>query len=227
MHVYRVKDYKKSRNNQWGALLFGVLLAMMMVFSPATAQAATDGWWPHFMRGSAFPGFWLTGEIVTVEEGSVTLQLPNHHRHHGRGMMRYVSLQVMLDVDSNSVLLDEELATLDLTTLAEGDEVVVVPGLVWGNLVARLLYAGEPEELADAAYRGVLVAEEGNTLTLKNGRMGEFTVQVDETTVWYDNGPMARPTELAEEMTLRVLGIAGEDEAGDETIHAVLITPGR
>lgn len=224
MHVFNVK----TRVNQWSALprvlIVGVLLANVLAFFPATAQASTSGWWPHFFDRSALPGFWLTAEVTAVEEGSVTLQLPNNRTH---GLMRYVSLQLTLDVDDNSVLLDGELGSLELSTLAEGDEVVVVPRLVWGNLVARLLYAGDPEDLAEASYRGELVADEGESLTLENGRDGEFTVQLDEGTIWYDDGQMTRPTELPEEITLRVLGIAEENAEGEEVIRAVLITPGK
>lgn len=214
----------KTISHKWSALLVGVLLAASLAFFPATAQAATGGWGP-FGGGSALPGFWVTGEVTAVEAGSVTLQLPNHH--HAHGMMRFVTLQVTLAVDSSSVLLDGELGPLDLSTLAEGDEVVVVPRLVWGNLVARLLYAGDPKDLADASYRGQLVAQDANTLTLENGRKGDFTVQVDDATIWYDDGHMERPTELAEEMTLRVLGVAEEDSEGEDIVRAVLITPGR
>jgi hypothetical protein len=219
-----MKNNMKTISHKWSALLVGVLLAASLAFFPVVAQAATGGWGP-FGGGSALPGFWVTGEVTAVEAGGVTLQLPNHH--HAHGMMRFVTLQVTLAVDSSSVLLDGELGPLDLSTLAEGDEVVVVPRLVWGNLVARLLYAGEPEDLADASYRGRLVEEEGDTLTLENGRKGDFTVQVDDATIWYDDGHMERPTELAAEMTLRVLGVAEEDIEGEDIVRAVLITPGR
>lgn len=220
MHV----EHVKTRLNQGGMLVVGLLLAAVLAFAPHAAQAAGEGW-PHWGGGSALPGFWLTGEVTAVEEGSVTLQLPN--KHHARGMMRYVSLQVELEIISDTVLLDGDLGTLDLTTLAEGDDVVVVPRLVWGNLVAQLLYAGEPEALAEASYRGELVADEGDTLTLDNRREGEFTVVVGEETIWYDNGRMERPAELPEEMNLRVLGVEEENEAGDDVIRAVLITPAR
>jgi hypothetical protein len=223
-HGIETRGTHKTRSvKSWGTLLTGVLLASLLAFVPASAQAATEGWWPHFMGGdAALPGFWITGEITEVSDESVTLQLPN--KHHARGMMRYVSLNVTLDVDSDSLLLTDALEPLELTTLAEGDDVVVVPRLVWGNLVAQLIYAGEPEDLAEATYRGKLVTEEGDTLTLHNGRIGEFTVLVDEATVWYDNGPATRPAELAEELALRVLGVETEDEAGEEVIRAVLIT---
>jgi hypothetical protein len=141
--------------------------------------------------------------------------------------MRHVNLQLTLDVDSNSVLLNGDLGALDLATLGEGDEVVVVPRLVWGNLAARLLYAGDPEALAGASYRGELVSDDGESLTLRNGRDGEFAVYVDETTIWYDDGQMERPVELPEEIALRVLGVTDENEEGDEIIRAVLITPAR
>jgi hypothetical protein len=213
---------------QWAALVSALLLASVLAFLPATAYASTE-WWPNFKGGgSALPGFWLTGEVVEVEAGSVTVQLPNHH--HARGMMRYVNLQVTFDVDSRTVLLNDELGALELTTLAEGDEVVVVPGLVWGNLMARLLYAGDPEDLADAGYRGRLVEDNGDTLLLESGRNRELTVRVDETTIWYDNGQMERPAELPEEIGLRILGVAeesAENDDGDEVIRAVLITPAR
>ena len=209
-----------------GTVLTGMLLAALLAFVPATAQAASDGWWPHFMGDDgALPGFWVAGAVTEVSEDSVTVQLPS--KHHTHGMMRFVSLNVTLDVDADSLLLTDGLETLDLTTLAEGDEVVVVPRLVWGNLVAQLVYAGEAEELADATYRGKLVAEEGNTLTLRNGRSGEFTVVVDDATVWYDNGPATRPAELAEDLALRVLGVETEDAAGEEVIRAVLVTPAK
>lgn len=232
---YLMQNYREVRPLRWmkmprvlpiGGLLVGVLLAGMLALTPTSAQAATNGWWPHFMGGgSGFLGFWLTGEVTEVTEDSVTLQLPNHHRT--RGMMRYVSLNVTLDVDVNSVLLDGDLGSLALTTLAEGDEVVVVPRLVWGNLVARLLYAGDPKDLAEASYRGKLLIEDGDVLTLQHGRSDTLTVQVDDETVWYDDGQMTRPAELAEDITLRVLGIETENEAGDDIIRAVLITPGK
>lgn len=209
-----------------GVLLSGVLVAGALAFVPTPARAATDGWWPHFWgKSEAFPGFWFTGEVMEVAEDSVTLVLPN--KHHARGMMRYVSLNVTLDVGEESLLLTDDLAALELATLAEGDDVVVVPRLVWGNLVAQLLYAGEPEDLADAVYRGRLVADDGDTLTLENGRTGEFTVVVDEATVWYEDGQMVRPTELAEDIALRVLGVEEEDADGEEVIRAVLITPAK
>lgn len=221
MHVYNVK----TRINQGGMLLVGVLLAASLAFVPTVAQAADAGWWPHWGGGSALPGFWITGEVTAVEEGSVTLQLPN--KHHTHGMMRHISLQVELDINPDSILLNGDLSTLDPATLVEGDDVVVMPRLVWGNLVAELLFAGDPEMLAEASYRGDLVADEGATLTLENGRDGEFTVQVGEATIWYDNGQMERPAELPEEMNLRVLGVEEENEAGEEVIRAVLITPAR
>ncbi|MCC6454887.1 MAG: hypothetical protein IT328_08100 [Caldilineaceae bacterium] len=217
----------KSNVEQWGLLLMVcALLAGTLALLPMPAQAATTFWGPGHMFGrsdNVLPGFWVTGEVSAVEEASVTLQLPNHH--HARGMMRYVSLQVTLDVISDTILLDETFAPLTLTTLQEGDEVVVSPRLVWGNLVAQLLYKGDPEDLADAGYRGTLVEEDGDTLTLKNRRDGEFTVMVDENTIWYDGGPMPRPTDLPDDLTLRVLGTATENDEGDEIIHAILITP--
>jgi len=226
MQVHKVRWLKPWRALPIGVLLVGVLLAGLLALAPTSAQAATSGWWPHFMGGgSAFPGFWLTGEVTEVTDESVTLQLPNHHGK--RGMMRYVSLNVTLDVDVNSVLLDGDLGPLALTTLTEGDEVVVVPRLVWGNLVARLLYAGDPKDLADSSYRGKLMVEDGDTLTLQNGRSDTLTVQVDDETVWYDDGQMTHPAELAEDITLRVLGIEEQNEAGDDIIRAVLITPGK
>ena len=227
MRDIRVKTQKHQGHALLsGFWLTGALLATLLAFVPVAAQASTDGWWPHFGKGSALPGgFWLTGEVTAIEEGSVTVQLPN--RDHARGFMRYVSLQVTLDVDSNSLLLDEELGALELTTLAEGDEVVVMPRLVWGNLVTRLLYVGEPQDLSEASYYGNLVADAGDTLTLENRREGEFTVLVDENTRWYDEGQMVRPTELPEDIALRVLGIAEENDAGDEVIRAVVITPGK
>jgi hypothetical protein len=94
-------------------------------------------------------------------------------------------------------------------------------------LVARLLYAGNPESLAEASYRGQLVEEDGDTLTLENRRDGEFTVLVDANTIWYDDGQAERPADLPAELTLRVLGVEEENEAGEELIRAVLITPGR
>ena len=221
MHVLRVKTGLLRVR----ALLVGALLASTLAFFPVQAQAATDGWGPKWGNGSALPGFWVTGEVVEVEGESVTVQLPN--QRYERGMMRYVNLSVTFAVDSQSVLLDDSLGTLELSTLAEGDEVVVVPRLVWGNLVARLLYAGEPEDLADASYRGRLVEENGNTLTLRSGRTGEVTVLVDESTVWYDNGQMERPAALTEDLSLRVLGIAEENEEGDDVVRAVLITPSK
>lgn len=213
----------KNQRTVWSALLIGALIAMLFAFTPATAQASTE-WWPKFWgNDSAIPGFWLTGEVVSVEESSVTLQLPNHR--HTRGMMRHVRLHVTLDVDTSSVLLDGSLEPLELSTLVEGEEVVVVPRLVWGNLVARLLYAGDPKDLAESTYRGVLVEQDEDSLTLRHGRKGEITVQVDENTIWYDEGLMERPAELPEEIRLRVLGVEEENEQGDEVIRAVLITP--
>jgi hypothetical protein len=94
-------------------------------------------------------------------------------------------------------------------------------------LVAQLVYAGEPEDLAEATYRGRVVAEEGDRLTLRNGRDGEFTVVVDEATIWYDEGRMERPAALAEEMTLRILGVEEEDAEGEEIVRAILVTPGQ
>jgi hypothetical protein len=231
MHVQHVKTHIKTNTKpkvaQWTALLMVcTMLAGTLALFPTPAQAATNFWGPGHMFGrgdSVLPGFWVTGEVSAVEEASVTLQLPNHY--HARGMMRYVSLQVTLDVISDTILLDETFAPLTLTTLQEGDEVVVSPRLVWGNLVAQLLYKGDPEDLADASYRGTLVEVDGNTLTLENRREGEFTVTVDENTIWYDGGPMQRPTDLPDDLTLRVLGTATENDEGDEIIHAILITP--
>jgi hypothetical protein len=231
MKSHKVSDKVKMQVKQWGMLLAGLLLACSLAFSPTMAQAATgaqagsEGWFPHLWGGAGFPGFWLTGEVTKVGDGSVTVQLPNHRATHG--MMRFLSLQVTLDVDSSSVLLNADLGPLEVSSLAEGDEVVVVPGMVWGNLVARMLYAGDPKDLADFTHRGQLVADNGDTLTLKNGREGEFTVQVSDDTVWYDNGKMERPTNLAEEITLRVLGVTEKNDKGDEVIRAVVITPER
>ena len=220
MHVFNVK----TKQNQGGALLLGVLLATFVAFFPMGVQAATTGWGP-FGGGSALPGFWVTGEVSAVEEGRVTVNLPNHKGDHG--MMRFVNLQVTFEVYSSTVMLDGDLAPLDLSSVEEGDELVVMPRLVWGNLVAQLLYAGDPADLSEASYRGRLVEQEGDTLTLMNGREGEFTVLVDDATTWYDEGAMERPAELAEDITLRVLGVAEENEDGEDVIRAVLITPGR
>jgi hypothetical protein len=220
--VYNVN----GRIKQSSALFVGVLLASLLAFIPAAAQAATAGWGPgHFLGGSALPGFWVTGEVSTIEDGSVTVQLPSHG--HARGMMRYVNLQVTLSIDSGTILLDGSLGPLDLSSLQEGDELVVMPRLVWGNLVARLLYAGDPADLAEASHIGRLVEQDGDTLTLKNRRAGEFIVLVDDATAWYDEGQMQRPVELPAEITLSVLGVAAENEEGDDVIRAVLITPGR
>jgi len=219
----------QSRYAQWytqgSMLLVAVILAASFAFFPSVAQAATTGWFPHLWGGGVFPGFWLTGQVTKVEDGSVTVELPNHHD--GRGMMRFLSLQVTFNVSDTSLLLDEDLAPLQLSALAEGDEVVVVPGMEWGNLVARVVYAGEPKDLADESYRGQLVADNGDTLTLKNGRDGEFTVEVSDQTVWYENGKVDRPAELADDITLRVLGTSEENDQGEDVIHAVVITPER
>lgn len=217
---------KNLFSKQWNVFFAGILLAGMFAFFPSVAQAATGGWFPHFFGGDKLlPGFWVTGEVTEVEEGSVTIELPN--KRHARGMMRHVSLQVSFDVDSNSILLDEELAPLDLSSLEVGEGIVVAPRLVWGNLVATFLYAGDPEELADATYRGELVDDEGETLTLEDGRDGEFTVALTEETIWIDNGDMERPAELPEGMILRVLGVSEENEDGDDVIRAVVITPAK
>jgi hypothetical protein len=216
----------KQISKQWSMLLVGILLAGTLAFLPTVAQAASEGWFPHYWGGDkVLPGFWVTGEVTEVEEGSVTVELPN--RHHARGMMRHVSLQVTFAIENNSILLDEELAPLELSALEAGDGVVVAPRLSWGNVVASFLYAGDPEELAESTYRGKLVADNGDTLTLENGRDGELTVALTEETIWVDNGEMGRPTELPEDMALRLLGIAEENEDGDEVIRAVVITPAR
>jgi hypothetical protein len=209
-------------------LLIGVLFAGTLALFPTPAQAATTIWGPGDMfgrGGRVLPGFWVTGEVTAVEEESVTLQLPNHH--YARGMMRHVRLQVTLAVDSSTILLDREFGPLLLTTLQVGDEVVVSPRLVWGNLVATLLYTGNPEDLADASYRGTLVQADGDSLTLKNRRDGEFIAVVDDNTIWYDGGRMERPAELPDEMVLHILGIAEKNEQGNDVIRAILITPGR
>ena len=38
---------------------------------------------------------------------------------------------------------------------------------------------------------------------------------VDANTVWYDSSPMERPTDLPDDITLRVLGIATENDAAN------------
>jgi hypothetical protein len=228
MRAIGMKNHKtKGFAQQWTLLLAGVLLACSMAFSPATAQAATAAWFPHLplWGNSVFPGFWVTGQVTKVSDNNVTVQLPNHRATHG--MMRFLSLQLTLDVDASSVLLDADLKPLTLSSLAEGDEVVVVPGMVWGNLVARMLYKGDPKDLADSTYRGELVADNGSTLTIKNGRDGEITVQVSDQTIWYDNGKMDRPTNMADGITLRVLGDETKDAKGNKVINAVVITPAR
>jgi hypothetical protein len=222
-----LRRMKSTKFPQRTHLLVALLVVVLTLF-PLTAHAATEGWGPKFMgSNSALPGFWIAGEIVTVdaEASRVTLLLPTDR--HARGMMRHLQLQLELDIDDDSVLLDGELAALELDALAEGDEIVVVPSLVWGNLVARLLYAGEPETLAEASYRGRVASDEGDTITLRHGRRGEITVQVSDETIWYDNGQVERPAELPEEIILRVLGVSGEDEAGEEVVRAMLITPGQ
>lgn len=228
MREISMKTYKaKSWARQWSLLLVGILLACSMAFSPSIAQAATVGWFPHLpiWGNSAFPGFWITGHVTKIGDNNVTVQLPNHRATHG--MMRFLSLQLTLGMDDSSVLLDGDLKPLTLSSLAEGDEVVAVPGMVWGNLVARMLYKGDPKDLADSTHRGELVADNGSTLTLKNRRDGEFTVQVSDQTVWYDNGRMDRPTKMAEGITLRVLGDESKDDKGNEVINAVVITAAR
>src|SRR5215204_445947 len=117
---YLSEGYKISMRNlkrlQWNALLVGVLLASALAFTPSAAQAASDGWFPHFWGGDkVLPGFWVTGDVTEVEEGSVTVELPNHR--HGRGMMSHISLQVTFAVVSNTILLDDALAPLDVTSL--------------------------------------------------------------------------------------------------------------
>jgi hypothetical protein len=222
----------KAKVERWGALLLtGAMLAGLLALFPAPAQAATiptvaatTGWGPGRMWGHGgpmLPGFWLTGEVAEVGTESVTLKLPNHN--HAHGMMRNISVEATLAVDESTVLLDNALSPLTLATLQAGDEVVVVPRLAWGNLTARLLYVGTPEDLADASYMGRLVAMDGDTLTLEN-RDGEFTVLVDADTIWYDEGQVERPAELAEEAALRVLGVEEENEDGEPVILAVLIT---
>jgi hypothetical protein len=105
--------------------------------------------------------------------------------------------------------------------------VVVAPALVWGDLVARLLYVGTPEDLMDATYVGQLVEVAGNQLTLDIRGDDDLAVVVVDNTIWYDNGPMERPAELPDDIRLRVLGVEEENEDGDDTVRAVLITPGR
>jgi len=228
MREISMKRHKaKNLFKAWTLLLVGLLLACSMAFAPSTAQAATTGWFPHLplWGNTVFPGFWVTGQVTKVGDNSVTIQLPNHRAT--QGMMRFLSLQLTLNVDDSSVLLNGDLKPLTLSSLAEGDEVVVVPGLVWGNLVARMLYQGDPKDLADSTHSGELVADNGTTLTLKNGRDGEFTVQVSDQTVWYDNGKMDRPAKLTEGISLRVLGDETKDAKGNKGINAVVITPAR
>ena len=221
----------KAKVSRWGALLLiGTMLISSLALLPVPAQAATTptvgasaGWGPGRMWGHGnrvLSGFWLTGEVAEVGTESVTLKLPDHN--HAHGMLRNISVEATLAVDESTVLLDNALAPLTLDTLQAGDQVVVVPRLAWGNLTARLLYVGSPEDLADASYMGRLVAVDGDTLTLEN-RDGEFTVLVDANTIWYDEGKVERPAELAEDAPLRVLGIEEENEAGDTVIRAVLI----
>lgn len=225
--------FKQNKVKQWGTfLLVSFLVAGALAFLPMPAQAATTGWGPWHLFGGdrVLPGFWVTGEVVEVDGESVTLELPNHRHAHG-GMMEHISLQVTMDVISDTVLLDGELAPMEVGTLEAGDEVVVAPRIVWGNLVVRLLYVGEPGDLVDATYTGRLAEQDGDTLTLETGRHDELTVIVDDNTVWYDNGQMERPAELPKEMKLRVLGIEeeidSEDGEDEQVIRAVLITPGR
>jgi hypothetical protein len=239
MKIENAKQNIKTQRGQWGAwLLSGLLLTSTLALFPAPAQAATtphvasvmhrgprpdrERVWGH--GGPVLKGFWVTGILDAVEEQTVTITLPD--RNNARGMMRNISVQVELAVDDSSILLDNDLNPLAMTTLQAGDQVVIVPRLVWGNLTVRLLYVGTPEELTESTYMGHLLAEDTDTLTLENQRDGEFTVVVDEETIWYDDGQMERPAELPEDTALRVLGIQEENEAGEEVIRAILITPG-
>ncbi len=203
--------------------LVTVLLASLLAFTPTPVQAgsATAAQMVHSGRwGTSHPmigGFWITGNVTAIEDGKVSVRLPD--REHARGFMRNVSIEVTMAVSDDTILFGNDLAPIAATDLQEGDEVVIVPQMVWGNLTARMLFVGEPEDLADHTYRGRLVSEVDDTLTL-DGKRENIEVVVDENTIWYEQGRVDRPAELPEDAPLRVLGVEQEDG----TIRAVMVT---
>jgi hypothetical protein len=203
--------------------LAALLLAGMLAFAPAPAQAATDSTtkWGHWgANHSTMGGFWITGVVTAVDGENITVRLPDNED--AEGIMRNISIEVTLAVSGDSILLGNDLAAVEAAALQEGAEVVIVPRLVWGNLTARMIFVGAPDDLTDHTYRGRLVSEVENTLTLDVRREGEIQVVVDENTIWYDEGRVERPAQLPEEAPLRVLGVEQEDGS----IRAVLITSG-
>lgn len=220
--MYNLGHTRLYRLTVWS--LTALLLTSWLAFAPVPAQAATSGpahWGRWGTDHAIMGGFWITGDVTAVDGQNVTVRLPDRGDDHG--IMRNISIEVTLAVISDTLILDNDLTTIQATVLAEGDEVVIVPRLVWGNLTARLLFAGAPGELTDHLYRGRLESEADDTLTLDVRREGEVSIVVDENTIWYDQGRVDRPTELPEDIQLRVLGAEQEDGS----IRAVLITPGK
>lgn len=230
-----------ARVRRWGTLLLaGATIATAMAVAPlpthTVVRAATPArviaaasagesataarWRPgrHDVDGPMIHSFWVAAEVTEVTTDTVELELRG--RHPG-GFMDQVRWVVTLAVDESSILLDGDLNPVDLANVPVGETAVIVPRLRWGNLGVRLLYLGDPDDLADATYVGRLVSEDENTLTL-DSRDEELTVTVDENTLWVDDSQTGRPAELPEETTLRILGV----EQDDDTIRAVLITPG-
>jgi hypothetical protein len=189
-----------------------------MAFAPTPAHAAGkhgDSWggMDHPMMG----GFWIMGDVTAVAADSISVRLPD--REYAPDFMRNISIEVTLAVVDDSILLGNDLSVIAATDLQEGDEVVVVPSLVWGNLTARMIFVGAPSDLPDYAYRGRLIGETENMLMLES-RSTTYEVTVDDATIWYEGGRVERPAELAPDLRLQVWGVEQEDG----TIHAVLVT---
>ncbi|HXF60514.1 MAG TPA: hypothetical protein VNK95_02785 [Caldilineaceae bacterium] len=218
--MWRISNRTSAR------LAFAVLAALTLLsLLPMAATAAPPAHWPPFApwRRSeyALGPMVLVGTVAGLGENELEVELADWgwSRAH-----RWVTHQVSLQIDEDSILLSEALAPLTLADLQEGDWVLVAPRLAWGTPGVRLLYAGAPEAFADHSFRGRLVSLEGDTLVLEEGRRSddELTVVVNEETIWLDGGRLGRPAELPEGIPLRVLGIEQEDG----TVQAVLVTTG-
>ena len=210
-------------------LVLGLVLALFIslqpstVFAQATAQPQSNAARAARMRNGNGHAFGITGTVAAANatQVQITLNLPKHMARRGQGKAGVdASKPMTFTVDAESMILDKNLSKVAASALTVGSTVTVFPKSAWGEPAIRLLFVGEPSQLATFEFHGQLVKDSGNTLVLKPHDGDQFNVSVDATTTWLNQGIVGRPAQIRPGLPLRVLGMKSAN--GD--VKAVLIT---